>query len=296
MLGSGHAHQDKGSRGDRAGYCCLRLRRPRWLPSSARGSTKSSAAFTSAATTGRKASGPPHGGRKAGGIRPWSRPRLIQQCRGRQGRPGYRRLRHGNRPPRRAGSGLDADARERRRPARHRRLQVVPRPLAPAAVHELGESLARQYPRRLLGARRRDEAASRLGGTARQSSLMFAKFSPDGTRVGYVRDNNIYVEDLDERRRSPGSPSDGSATIINGTSDWVYEEELALRDASAGARTAARSRTGSSIRRASRSSRSSTTPIRSIPRSPGSRIRRWARRTPPSASASVSAKGGRRAG
>ena len=25
---------------------------------------------------------------------------------------------------------------------------------------------------------------------------MFAKFSPDGTRVGYVRENDLYVEDL----------------------------------------------------------------------------------------------------
>ena len=29
---------------------------------------------------------------------------------------------------------------------------------------------------------------------------MFAKFSPDGRRVGYVRENNLYVEDLAERR------------------------------------------------------------------------------------------------
>ncbi|NNG16941.1 MAG: S9 family peptidase, partial [Gemmatimonadales bacterium] len=35
-----------------------------------------------------------------------------------------------------------------------------------------------------------------LGGDAPESSLMFAKFSPDGTRVGYVSENNIYVEDL----------------------------------------------------------------------------------------------------
>ena len=35
----------------------------------------------------------------------------------------------------------------------------------------------------------------KLGGEeAKPSTLMFAKFSPDGTRVGYVRENNIYVE------------------------------------------------------------------------------------------------------
>src|SRR2546423_945356 len=37
----------------------------------------------------------------------------------------------------------------------------------------------------------------KLGGPdAQPSSLMFAKFSPDGQRVGYVRENNVYVENL----------------------------------------------------------------------------------------------------
>ena len=58
---------------------------------------------------------------------------------------------------------------------------------------------------------------------------MFAKFSPQGDRVAYVRENNIYVE-----RLSDGSitalTKDGSRTIINGTFDWVYEEEFDDRD------------------------------------------------------------------
>src|SRR5262249_28602056 len=37
----------------------------------------------------------------------------------------------------------------------------------------------------------------KLGGAdAKPSTLMFAKFSPDGQHVGYVRENNIYVENL----------------------------------------------------------------------------------------------------
>ena len=59
--------------------------------------------------------------------------------------------------------------------------------------------------------------------------MLFAKFSPDGTRVAYVRANNIYVEDLAGGKITQLT-TDGSSTIINGTSDWVYEEELALRD------------------------------------------------------------------
>ncbi len=68
-----------------------------------------------------------------------------------------------------------------------------------------------------------------LGGSAPPSTLMFAKFSPDGKRVAYVREHNLYVEDLANGRITPLT-SDGSRTIINGTFDWVYEEELDLRD------------------------------------------------------------------
>jgi len=69
----------------------------------------------------------------------------------------------------------------------------------------------------------------KLGGDAPKSTLMFAKFSPDGGRVAYVRQNDLYVEDV-----AGGAITrltrDGSRTIINGTFDWVYEEELSLRD------------------------------------------------------------------
>jgi dipeptidyl-peptidase-4 len=69
----------------------------------------------------------------------------------------------------------------------------------------------------------------KLGGNARPSTLMFAKFSPDGKRVGYVRENNIYVENVADGRIA-ALTTDGSKTLINGTSDWVNEEEFGLRD------------------------------------------------------------------
>lgn len=73
-------------------------------------------------------------------------------------------------------------------------------------------------------------ALRKLGGAgAPGSSLMFAKFSPDGGRVAYVRANNLYVEDVASGAITPLT-SDGSRNIINGTFDWVYEEELNLRD------------------------------------------------------------------
>ncbi|MEA2205652.1 MAG: dipeptidyl-peptidase 4 [Blastocatellia bacterium] len=69
----------------------------------------------------------------------------------------------------------------------------------------------------------------KLGGSAKPSTLMFAKFSPDGTRAGYVRENNIYVENLADGRITQLT-NDGSRYLVNGTFDWVYEEELFCRD------------------------------------------------------------------
>jgi len=58
---------------------------------------------------------------------------------------------------------------------------------------------------------------------------MFAKFSPDGRSVAFVRGNNLWVSDAGGGERK--LTADGSDTIINGTTDWVYEEEFGLSDA-----------------------------------------------------------------
>ncbi len=77
---------------------------------------------------------------------------------------------------------------------------------------------------------REARSLKKLGGNAPASSLMFAKFSPDATRVAYVRANNLYVEDL-KTGKITQLTRDGSDKIINGATDWVYEEEFDLRDA-----------------------------------------------------------------
>lgn len=66
--------------------------------------------------------------------------------------------------------------------------------------------------------------------SSQPGSQMFAKFSPHGDRVAFVRDHDLYMTDLDTGREHRLT-HDGSEVIINGTSDWVYEEELGLRDA-----------------------------------------------------------------
>lgn len=69
----------------------------------------------------------------------------------------------------------------------------------------------------------------KLGGEAKPSTLMFAKFSPDNKKVGYVREHNIYIENLSDGKITQLT-YDGSETTINGTFDWVYEEEFDCRD------------------------------------------------------------------
>ena len=114
-----------------------------------------------------------------------------------------------------------------RRPAGGRGLRLVARRQQAADLHQHPAGLAAQHPRRLLGARPRAAAScGKLGGAnAKPSTLMFAKFSPDGGRVAYVRENNLYVEDLASGAIT-ALTTDGSRTLINGTFDWVYEEEL----------------------------------------------------------------------
>jgi len=68
-----------------------------------------------------------------------------------------------------------------------------------------------------------------LGKGLEEATLMFAKFSPDGGRVAYVSKLNIYVENIATGVISQLT-KDGGSNIINGTFDWVYEEELGDRD------------------------------------------------------------------
>ncbi len=70
---------------------------------------------------------------------------------------------------------------------------------------------------------------NQLGKNLPTSSLMFAKFSPDGKYAAYVSGNNIYMENL-STSQTKALTSDGSATLINGTFDWAYEEEFFCRD------------------------------------------------------------------
>ncbi len=69
-----------------------------------------------------------------------------------------------------------------------------------------------------------------LGKGRPESSLMFAKFSPNGKKVAYVSEHNLYVEDLASGKIQALTQTGGRRKLIHGTFDWVYEEEFDCRD------------------------------------------------------------------
>ncbi|MEN2401249.1 S9 family peptidase [Flavobacterium sp. MC2016-06] len=62
-----------------------------------------------------------------------------------------------------------------------------------------------------------------------ESSLMFAKLSPDNNAVAYVSNHNLYVEEVASGKIT-ALTNDGTDRLINGTFDWAYEEEFDCRD------------------------------------------------------------------
>ena len=58
--------------------------------------------------------------------------------------------------------------------------------------------------------------------------VMYATFSPDGNYIAYVFDNNLYVYNLKWDKTTQITNDGEKNKIINGASDWVYEEEFAL--------------------------------------------------------------------
>lgn len=68
-----------------------------------------------------------------------------------------------------------------------------------------------------------------LGKSVKRTTMMFCKLSPDGKRAAYVSEQNIYVEDIATGKINQIT-KDGGDNIINGTFDWLYEEELGNRD------------------------------------------------------------------
>ena len=61
-----------------------------------------------------------------------------------------------------------------------------------------------------------------------ETKIQEPTLSPDGSKVAYVLDNNLYVMDLADRTTKQVTSDGSKGTIINGVTDWVYEEEFAF--------------------------------------------------------------------
>ena len=61
--------------------------------------------------------------------------------------------------------------------------------------------------------------------------VMYATFSPDGKQVAYVKDNNLFLMNLESKQEIQITNDGINNKIINGASDWVYEEEFGLVNA-----------------------------------------------------------------
>ncbi len=70
-----------------------------------------------------------------------------------------------------------------------------------------------------------DEKLIRLSENGKQR---LADFSPDGTKVAFVRENNLFLKDLLSGEEKQLTFDGKDRHIINGTTDWVYEEEFAI--------------------------------------------------------------------
>lgn len=70
-----------------------------------------------------------------------------------------------------------------------------------------------------------DVVARTLHRLTAQGREQVAAFSPDGKRVGFVRENNIYYVDLGDYSVHAVTTDGRANEIINGHADWVYEEE-----------------------------------------------------------------------
>lgn len=73
-----------------------------------------------------------------------------------------------------------------------------------------------------------DIATKKLVPLSNNGSQRLASFSPDGTKVAFMRDNNLFIKDLDNNKETQFTFDGLYNNIINGAPDWVYEEEFSF--------------------------------------------------------------------
>jgi len=76
-----------------------------------------------------------------------------------------------------------------------------------------------------------DLATKKLTSVSDKSKQRLADFSPDGSKVAYIIDNNLFYKDLTTGAETQITTDGLINNIINGTTDWVYEEEFSFTKA-----------------------------------------------------------------
>lgn len=73
-----------------------------------------------------------------------------------------------------------------------------------------------------------DRASKSLQPLSKNGPQSYATFSPDGSKIAFVRDNNLFVVRLSDMNETQVTTDGKFNSIINGTTDWVYEEEFSF--------------------------------------------------------------------
>ncbi|MBJ6117493.1 S9 family peptidase [Pontibacter sp. BT310] len=73
-----------------------------------------------------------------------------------------------------------------------------------------------------------DLASKKLTKLSNGGKQLYATFSPDAKRVAFARDNNMFVTDLSNMKETQITTDGKFNSIINGSADWVYEEEFSF--------------------------------------------------------------------
>jgi dipeptidyl-peptidase 4 len=73
-----------------------------------------------------------------------------------------------------------------------------------------------------------DVAAKSIKELSAKGKQSYATFSPDGSKVAFVRDNNLFFVTLADMKEMQVTTDGKFNEIINGSADWVYEEEFSF--------------------------------------------------------------------
>jgi len=76
-----------------------------------------------------------------------------------------------------------------------------------------------------------NQTTKEMAPISEKGAQQLATFSPDGERVAFVRDNNIFIKNLKFGTESQVTRDGKANEIINGAPDWVYEEEFSFNKA-----------------------------------------------------------------